>query len=62
MARHRVFYSYAQLMNILEGCQRKELVSEVILLALDSWKNKCLSNYAFTAILVKAVEIINQNL
>lgn len=59
MGRKKRLFSYAELMNALDGCGRKEMVSGVIVLALDSWNAKNLSNNAFSAILIKCADVIN---
>lgn len=55
--KHRVF-GYQELMNALKCANRKELVAGVIILALDSWRTKTLSNYAMSAILAECQDRI----
>lgn len=52
--KHRVF-GYQELMNALDGANRKELISGVLVMAIDSWREKELNHWAMAAILNKAV-------
>lgn len=59
MARKHKVFTYSELMNALDNCKRKDVCAGIVVLALDSWRAKVLSNYAMSAVLNKCAEKIN---
>lgn len=53
MAKKHKIFGYSELMNALDGALSKELIAGVIILALDSWRAKVLTDFSMTAILQK---------
>lgn len=58
MAKKRRIFGYQELMNALDGALSRDLINGVLILAVDSWKEKVLTDYSMTAVLTRAIERI----
>lgn len=58
--KKRVLYSYERLSSVLDNLADKEDIYRVIIMAMDSWREKVLSNYAFSVILQKSADLIKK--